>query len=122
MKFRHVAALALTGWYLMLPPDRLAQEGALFLYTDNRDAPLTEWLVVQSFDTAAHCEAKRKADFTNADRQTREFAISKHADRDFAADRQALSLTVLKKGERCGATDDPRLKEDAITLHPGISG
>ena len=48
MNTRHAGALALVGWYLMVPP-----LGSDFKYND--DAPLRLWKIDQSFDTAAQC-------------------------------------------------------------------
>jgi hypothetical protein len=48
MTLRKAAALALVGWYLMMPP-----WGKL-------NAPLSEWVVYQSFDSAENCAAARK--------------------------------------------------------------
>jgi len=48
MKPRHSAALVLVGWYLMVPP----------MYEHQRideNVPLSEWKVMDSFDTAAEC-------------------------------------------------------------------
>ena len=51
MKKTHAAALALVGWYLMMPPrDPLT-------YLPDRSAPMTQWLQLQAFDTAKECEA-----------------------------------------------------------------
>jgi hypothetical protein len=51
MKFRHAATLALTGWYLMLPPhDREVKR-----YADE-SAPLTQWTQLLATDTAKECE------------------------------------------------------------------
>ena len=44
MKFRDAAALALVGWYLMMPPK-----------LDN-GPPNKQWSILQSFDTGKECE------------------------------------------------------------------
>ena len=56
MKSRPAAALALVGWYLMAPP--MDQR----THKINLDAPLSEYMVWKSFDTARDCEADRKKD------------------------------------------------------------
>lgn len=83
MKFktRHAAALALVGWYLMLP---LAAD---------RYAPISEWAHVDSFDTATEC---RKAAYQNIERVKKK---GDHAQID-----RAMAF-------ECISTDDPRLKE-----------
>jgi len=86
MALRDAAALALVGWYLMVPP---AERGTKQL--DYR-APLSTWAIIQSFDTAQSCEAF------------------------IAKSLKGAPLIKGPKGEalveipyRCVATDDPRL-------------
>jgi hypothetical protein len=79
MKLHHAAALAVAGWYLMIPP--LGSDG-------RRDdsAPLPQWKIRGSFDTAVEC----------AD------ALVELLDRDFPEmERQAIHAS------RCISTDDP---------------
>jgi hypothetical protein len=49
--YRH-AALALVGWYLMLPS---VENGKV------RNLPVQEWVHVESFDTAKECAGRRTA-------------------------------------------------------------
>jgi hypothetical protein len=88
MKVRHATALALVGWYLMIPP---GQPGKKQL-TPDVNAPLSEWSIQSSFDTAAEC--------TEAQQQLHK-DISKSED-------SATSTELLMA--TCIATDDPRLK------------
>jgi hypothetical protein len=56
MKLEHAAALALVGLDLMAPPmDQQTHKVSL-------NAPLNEYMVWKSYDTAAACEAGRKND------------------------------------------------------------
>jgi hypothetical protein len=87
---RHLTALALVGWYLMIPPSTLPPGGA---YKE----PLRKWRIVQGFDTADDCQ-----DFLGT----------------FSEDsQQKQALNMLEPAYRdymfaeCVATDDPRLKE-----------
>jgi hypothetical protein len=84
MKPRHTAALALAGWYLMVPP----------MYGHHEidgDAPLSEWQIVESFDTAEKCSAYEvKLKIRNSPR--------------WRVKRVSLGA--------CIASDDPRLKGD----------
>src|SRR5208337_304353 len=48
MKLHHAGALALVGWYLMVPP--LGPDGWW-----DRSAPLPKYKVMDSFDTAKEC-------------------------------------------------------------------
>jgi hypothetical protein len=50
MKPRQVAALALVGWYLMVPPFPLQSQWP------TTGAPFSQWNHIQSFDTADACE------------------------------------------------------------------
>ncbi len=52
MKPRHTTALALVGWYLMMPP--LDERGKV-----DKSAPVSQWTILQGFDTARNCEAAR---------------------------------------------------------------
>jgi hypothetical protein len=82
MKFTHGAALALFGWYLMIPPNGING-------SPDANAPILNWTVVDSFDTAQAC--------ANAQRQ---FISSAGWER---------KLTMLRPQSACVATDDPRL-------------
>jgi len=48
-KTRHAAALALVGWYLMVPPTENANHIDPFV-------PLSKWVVLRAFDTATACD------------------------------------------------------------------
>jgi hypothetical protein len=50
-KIRHAAALALVGWYLMIPPD-----SAKIPHSLDSEAPLSRWITVTTFDTSEKCE------------------------------------------------------------------
>ncbi len=92
MRPRHAAALALVGWYLMLPP----------IVNDQPDTtqPLNTWDIWRSFDTATGCEENR--DFKA--KQMRE-TFKKNA---VAAEKWA---TIFGVDSKCIGTDDPRLKD-----------
>ena len=49
---RHLAALTLVGWYLMMPPD-----SAKIPHEVESSAPLPRWTIVATFDTSEKCEA-----------------------------------------------------------------
>jgi hypothetical protein len=94
VKVGHVAALALVGRYLMVPP-ALEEHSNHRIYTNA--APLANWERAGSFDTAKQCKNR-----------TREFvkplwsAINK---------KQHLSLDDTRPlYAKCFARDDPRLK------------
>jgi hypothetical protein len=99
MNLRHAAALALVGWYLMMPP----------VNSDNTvdlDAPLSKWIVGASFDAANQCETVRAMTTT---------PVQWKADIRAAKKAGRLPLTRAEYDKRveaaqCVATDDPRLK------------
>ena len=50
-KRRHLAALTLVGWDLMMPPD-----SAKIPHEVESSAPLSRWAIVATFDTSESCE------------------------------------------------------------------
>jgi len=84
MKLHHTAALALLGWYLMMP---YAKPGKIL-----DDTSLARWSHVSSFDTAAVCDTAGRNAIERAKK-----------------DPDATWLEIALKFE-CIASDDPRLK------------
>lgn len=99
MIFRHAAALALIGWYLVFPPLR---ESSLGGKCYDANAPLSAWRIMGSFDTAKEC--KNGLQKEEDDKIDRAAATGEHVE----ANCHGISawLDVI-----CVATDDPRLKE-----------
>jgi len=86
VNLRHAAALALVGWYLMIPPTNpRAVDGV------NDDAPVTQWKLFDSYDSAMECKTA--------------------AERLVASGNYTGLVEEQFKRARCIATDDPRLKE-----------
>ena len=95
MNLRHAATVALLGWYLMLPQMKLQETKDDAAVGSNqctdvvdKSAPLAQWTLYASFDSAAQCKAMRA---------------------------QLLALPKLADHQRyvdstCVASDDPRLK------------
>ncbi len=89
MKLHYAAALALVGWYLMVPPLKSGSS----IEADLR-WPLTQWSSLQSLDTAADCErAKTNLQLKNP-RPSSESKVS------------------IFEMATCIETDDPRLKSN----------
>lgn len=82
MNPRHAAALALMGWYLMMPPG-------------DSNAPIARWHLIASFDTARECWAEQKQELDY-------YQDPKHPD---------VNTWAQWNTAECIATDDPRLKE-----------
>ena len=90
MKLSHAAALALVGWYLMMPA-----------MIKGVDAPFPEWGIVRTFDSSDKCE-EAEADLVRSGRAT----LAKSA-----ASKGQKAIATLETMSQCIATDDPRLKE-----------
>jgi hypothetical protein len=118
MKPRHAAALALVGWYLMVPPR--AQDGS-----PNIRAPLPKWNQASNgFDTASECSMARNQEALRVVRNldavkqeiealpnTENQPLSKVAPKTYDRYANALNAADALTDSRCVATDDPRLKD-----------
>jgi hypothetical protein len=87
----HVAALALAGWCLMMPPFVQRKHGVV-----DGAAPLSKWTVTNAFDTAAECENYRSASI-------------KFDQKRSAQDPTNQSYKTQRALSQCVAIDDPRL-------------
>jgi hypothetical protein len=102
LKNLHLAALAVVGWLLMMPPD----SGKIPHDVDS-DTPISRWITVTSFDTEDNCE-KALTDLQNSEQdpvtldKTGKLArLNKHD----AALGKARAVNAA-----CVANDDFRLK------------
>ena len=96
MNFRHVAALTLVVWYLMLPP---ATNTLVF----NPSAPLSEWHINDTYYTPSECEE----DCTHVREraaQRLQNSPARWPERDIAK-----AMNVLFGNAQCIRSDDPRL-------------
>ena len=91
MKACHAAALALVGWYLMVPPRPFAEA----------PPPPSQWSVYHVYDSADKCNYVR-ANIASG--------VLEDAPPDFV---ERFGNTFMRTFERarCIAIDDPRLKE-----------
>jgi hypothetical protein len=94
MKLRHAAALALVGWYLMVPP---FTDGPQII---DPDASFSKWQVMDSFDTANACRIARDGLRKWADDHKKECTDPVRIN---------AYLCVRQIAADCIATDDPRL-------------
>jgi hypothetical protein len=95
MKAPHGAALALVGWYLMVPPPVVHSSVPV-----DSDAPLSKWGIFSTHDSAAECEQGLVAFYKLAKAEL----IANPDD-----ERGRLQFYQLESSQ-CVASDDPRLK------------
>jgi hypothetical protein len=99
VKPRHTAALALLGWYLMMPTpngdNSLRYEPQL---------PLSKWRIVQSFDSAYACDASL-ADHQKLTAKDKDLKNLRNLGDASSAGRLAFLYGLAE----CIETDDPRL-------------
>lgn len=100
MKRLHAVALALVGWYLVVPPPNRMR--------DPQTISFRSWRIQESFDTAADCEKARKETISNAGPSAEQYLLQKYQ----------ISPKLKKVNKppdtdnlfaTCVATDDPRL-------------
>jgi hypothetical protein len=104
MKLRHAAALALVGWYLMMPPAKPSQ----LTGTTEVDsaASLANWSVEQSFDSAGACERTRDYALKQAMAREAKVPVGSSSKGWIQTETGALQT----ENAVCISTDDPRLK------------
>jgi len=98
MKLRHAAALALAGWYLIVPPTGRNLRVGLA-------APLSQWTTVGTFNSAGDCESGKRKGLPLLEKRIKEKA-GKAGVAAHDSDVQIIAGLSL----RCVASDDPRLK------------
>ncbi len=113
MNPRHAAALALVGWYLMVPPGKVDVTSpprkvvpGSFRFRPN--APIAQWEEVSVFDSAKECEDARTS--YSLDDLYRQMQKPRYAN-DFRPSLTRKDIASLMATALCVATDDPRLKE-----------
>jgi hypothetical protein len=109
---RHAAALALLGWYLMVPPIHKSGILTRFWY-----GQLADWSIVNSFDSAKECEDYREkmvGASRNASKQPPSASEYLPSDVRGLGDGYFYSPSTKKAYREnptamCIASDDPRL-------------
>ena len=91
---RHAAALALVGWYLMVPP--LPGKERSDLQQDFTPGPVSTWKIIQRFDSAVCCEQKLENE--------RRSVLNDPVETSLPA------LLTMWQNAACIETVDPRLK------------
>ena len=115
MNLRHAAALALVGWYLMVPP---LKNGEII---PDEKAPLSEWKTVMSGNSSLFCERVRIV-FQNQEEKEWRAELAKGRATTISEKDKAIRdkvdqqfLEILRKTApityaKCVSTDDPCLK------------
>jgi hypothetical protein len=117
MNLRHAAALALVGWYLMVPqPDAPGR-------APNVNAPLSQWNQMGAFDSASNCEKERESRRRLAVKALDEVQqeidavpdstqpLVKVAPKVAQDSVDVSSFAIGIEASRCVASDDPRLRK-----------
>jgi hypothetical protein len=104
LKSRHFAALALVGWYLMMPPDstRIPHEV-------DAEVPLSHWIEVLNYDTEGNCE-KALTNIQNSEQDPIELDKSGRLTRYQKKPPDAALGKARAINAACVASDDFRLK------------
>ena len=103
---RHAAALALVGWYLMVPPNK------------NDDTPLSEWIVRRTYDSADACQQGASTERAQAAAKLRQYDSMSALERrnlehtQEGLDREIADNASIDQAFRsaCIESGDPRLK------------
>jgi hypothetical protein len=104
MKLRHAAAIALVGWYLMVPPLQRGVCCGLIAYGDP-SIQIAKWQTLRVFTTQAECEQS-----TYKEVRKRTAAAHQLAKAYGLSDRLEKEWKVAGTQAKCITSDDPRLK------------
>jgi hypothetical protein len=105
MNPRHAAALALVGWYLLIPPVFSPMGNHPRAFND-LSASLNKWDIQASFESETSC-VKEKERIRNEAPLRLKFA-HEHPDQDHNGN--IVAVAEAWQRSECVATDDPRLK------------
>jgi hypothetical protein len=117
MNARHAAALALVGWYLMMPPS-YTEGGKVVVYSR---ASVRRWTRIgKTFDSVAECEQAKEGTEKNV-QDAEEHGLESAARMDANPDDQALAAYEAALQLKCVSKDDPRIKGIAVSINPAWS-
>jgi hypothetical protein len=116
MKPRHAAALALVGWYLMLPP--ASSHGGNARVHSN--SPLRRWARIGNLYSNIDCEKARERVQRKAQNEKEEH-LQGAARMDANIDDQTIAALEAACQMKGVSEDDPRIKGIAIPLNPAWS-
>ena len=113
MNLRHAAALALVGWYLMMPPVN-TEGGKAFV---DLHASVQRWTRTGDFDSFADCDKAREKTQQNV-QTAEERGLENAARMDANPPDQDLAEYEAARQMKCVSKDDPRIKGIAIPPNP----
>jgi hypothetical protein len=118
MTLRHAAALALVGWYLLIPPvfSPMGDHPRAF---NDLNASLNRWDIQASFESDTSCEKEKERIRNEAPLRL------KFAHEHPAQDQNGNIVAVAEAWQRaeCIASDDARLKEKGcVATLAGVAG
>ena len=115
MKARDAAALALVGWYLILPPvHRRYYDSKPFV---DKQTSIRNWEVRGNFDSVTDCAKAIKQSQVNAQHQ-READLEKAARMDANIKDESTATFQATRLMTCIPQDDPRLKDIIVRSDP----
>jgi hypothetical protein len=106
MSLRHATALALVGWYLMVPPPNTDPKRPQALI--DGAAPISRWVVRGEFDSERDCETARDI--------LRDEVWHSKLD---TKDRTAATSYAQNELAHCDATASDEAKQDTLTSRLG---
>jgi len=106
VNLRHAAALALVGWYLMVPPIESCN-GAFHGGVCN-ETPLAKWQIVKTYDSLSGCENIKAIWIEKGQSYLVEMNASSRSRTTRMASDEASATTDIEA--TCVVSDDPRLK------------
>jgi hypothetical protein len=131
MNLRHAAALALVGWYLMLPPTKHPWSRDLWRWWTgssnpivkecNLDAPFLEWEESKEYESLSACQADQAKASARKRKELDEINkyMEEAASPPMTKNAKSAFEEIYRKSEereiecagyaRCVASDDPRL-------------
>jgi hypothetical protein len=110
MNLRHAAALALVGWYLMVPP--MCADHPVPAWCRESTDPVRQWAIREKFNTEKECNAK----LNSWRERTRPTVVCGSSDQKSCWNELSpLQHRVVidemdAKWANCISSDDPRLK------------
>ena len=103
MKPRHAAALALVGWYLMMPPVSADTDRAFI----DSQTPIWQWQIRGTFDSAIDC-AKAREKSQRAWRDSEERNLESAAKMDANLNKKSVAAFEAARRIKCVSVDDWR--------------